>query len=124
MLNSLLVMVVFVVACEAPPEPEPEPAATVVKPEPFDLAGYCAQMCERTTSCSMEAAEASAALGGEKVEKVLREARAKSGELRGECERGCASTPVDEANRGAALRAKRCLREESCAALEKCLAET
>lgn len=124
-LARFLLLPLLLVACEEPPDPQPEPAAaTVAKPEPFDLDGYCTKMCERTTTCSMQAAEGSAALGGAKVEKALREARDESSQLTDACVTGCKATPVDEKNRGAALRAKHCLKADSCGELEKCLADS
>jgi hypothetical protein len=110
-------------ACDAAPTPTPEPAAaTAPKPEPFDLVGYCAAMCERTTTCGLQSAEASAALGGKKTEDALRKAKADTQTSREDCVVGCGATPIDDDNRGAALRAKRCLGADACADLEKCLA--
>lgn len=108
-------------ACEQPVEVQPETAATAVQPEPFDLAGYCAAMCERTTECGMKAAEATAALGGVKTEEALRQAKAEYDTHVRACGTGCQRTPINDDNRGLALRAKQCLDASDCADLEQCL---
>ncbi len=109
-------------ACDSPPAPDVTPAGPTRDPNAFDLPRYCAAMCERTASCSMEAAKHSASLGGDKTEAALTAARAEQKALQDQCLAGCQSETVDPLEKTRARRAQYCLQQSDCAGLERCLA--
>jgi hypothetical protein len=118
----LLCLIFPLTACEPAPATEAVPSATQPTPNTFDLDTYCNAMCKRTATCSLEAAEEAASLGGDKTEEALRTTKSELAALRERCVAGCRAEPVDPLDASLAERANRCLQQVDCAGVERCLA--
>ncbi|MCC6524231.1 MAG: hypothetical protein IT373_16340 [Polyangiaceae bacterium] len=104
--------------CERATPPSPTTSTTVAAEPQVDRAGLCAALCERSTACSVEAAEARRKAGAatkETVDAVRRDAP----DVESRCATGCSA---DDTARGLAA-ARPCLGVADCAAFESCLKE-
>jgi hypothetical protein len=91
------------------------PAAT------FDAPGYCARVCTRATSCSVEKAGAIARGGSAADRAVLDEVTQAREEAQRSCVDACNARPPGVRDGDEARRAQACLDQPDCEALETCL---
>jgi hypothetical protein len=89
-------------------------------PPPFDLAGYCRDVCQRATTCGLEAAAALAQKGNAQDAAALTSAKAAAPDVEKKCLDQCNASKVDDA-RDKADAARACLAEKECAGFAKCL---
>ncbi len=92
-------------------------AASTAASAAIDLAAYCEQVCQRTTACGLEAAEALAAKGSKTDKEALAAARANAKQTETACAKGCRADPPSQG----LVKASRCLREPDCEQLTACL---
>jgi hypothetical protein len=102
------------------------PAATTTAssrpsaPPTFDLAGYCRDVCQRATTCGLEAATALAQKGNPQDAAALTSAQAAALDVEKKCLDQCNGSKIDD-SRERADAARACLTEKDCNGFAKCL---
>jgi hypothetical protein len=108
----------------APPTSTPtatsSTAAPSAKAPPFDLAGYCGEVCKRATTCGLEPPTALAQKGDKTDAAALTSAQAQAPEVEKRCLEQCNASKIDD-SREKADAAKGCVAEKDCAGFAKCL---
>jgi hypothetical protein len=107
-------------ASAAAAAPQPSISAIASAP-PFDLKGYCSSVCERSTRCGLEAAQALAVKGDRGDAAVVASAQKLAPETEASCLKQCNGSPLDAASQATLEAAQRCLSETACAPFQKCL---
>ena len=106
----------------ASPGAASQPSASLgASATPFDLKGYCSAVCERSTRCGLESAQALAVKGDRVEAAALASAQKLAPETEASCVKQCNASPVDAASRVTLEAAQRCLNETECAPFQKCL---
>jgi hypothetical protein len=100
--------------------PSSNASARPSAPPPFDLAGYCRDVCQRATTCGLEAATALAQKGNPQDAAALTSAQAAAPDVEKKCLAQCNASKIDDA-RDQAEAARACLSEKECTGFAKCL---